>query len=481
VSGRGAGPAFAVTRLELLRFLLERRKDPLGALYRIHQAHPGIARLDSGGGTFFLLVEPAHLRHVLVDNARNYTKESLYKRFEPLAGRGLFTNDGPSWVRQRKLVQPSFQRDRLPQFSAMMLANAQALAGRWAERAARAGTAGEPVDVAQEMIDLALDIVVETLLGSESGPYRETLRTSFGTMIAGIEARSFSDRIVELVPFARRSARLKATVQTLPIGPNRIFDEALAKLDEVVFRLIADKRRALAAGDESKRDVVSLLLRARDENGVGMTDKQLRDEVVTVLLAGHETTASALSWTFLMLSRHPGIERRVVAEMNDALGDRDATQEGVMKLAYTVCVFDEVLRLYPPFWRLTRTAAADDVIDGCAIPAGATLILVPYFTHRLERIWPNPEGFDPERFLPEAVASRERASYISFGAGPRSCIGESFAMLEVLIILSTVLRRMTLSLVPGQTVAFDPRLSLRSKFPLWMRPALRTRDGATAA
>jgi cytochrome P450 len=456
--------------MELLQFLAGRRRDPLQALYKIHQAHPGIARLDTGGKTFFLLVEPPHLRHVLVDNARNYTKESLYKRFEPLAGRGLFTNDGAPWARQRKLVQPAFQRDRLAQFSTVMLENARALADRWA---ARAAASGEPVDVAQEMIDLALEIVVETLLGSEAGEYRETLSTSFGTMIAGIEARSFADRVVELVPFVRGSKRFKESVHALPIGPNRDFDAALAKLDEVVYRLIEDKRRALSEGDESKRDVVSLLLRARDENGAGMTDKQLRDEVVTVFLAGHETSASALSWTFLTLSRHPAIARQVVAEMDSALGSADATQAGVAKLVYTTRVFDEVLRLYPPFWRLTRTTAADDVIDGCAIPAGATIIMVPYFTHRLERIWDNPEGFDPDRFLPDRAAGRERMAYVPFGAGPRACIGESFGMLEILIILSTVLRRMTLSLVPGQTVAFDPRLSLRSKFPLWMRPVLR--------
>ncbi len=466
-----------LTRAELLRFLVERRRDPLHALHRIHRAHPGIARLDTGGTVFFLVVEPNHLRHILVDNARNYTKESLYKRFEPLAGLGLFTNDGAPWARQRKLVQPAFQRERLAQFSTVMLDNARALADRWS---ARAAANGEPVDVAQEMIDLALDIVVETLLGSEAGKYSETLRTSFGTMIAGIEARSFTDRLVELVPLARRSTRLKASLHTMPIGPNRQFSSALAKLDEVVYRLIEGKRRTLAAGDESKRDVVSLLLRSRDENGAGMTDKQLRDEVVTIFLAGHETSASALAWTFLVLSRHPDVARRVVAEMDAVLGDRDATQSGVAKLEYTTRAFDEVMRLFPPFWRLTRTATAADTIDGCEIPAGATIIMVPYFTHRLERIWENPEGFDPDRFLPERAAARERMAYVPFGAGPRQCVGESFAMLEVLIILSTVLRRVSLSLVPGQTVAFDPRLSLRSRFPLWMRPAVREarRSGA---
>jgi cytochrome P450 len=472
-SGR-ASPVTRVTRKELLRFLVERTRDPLHALYKIHRAHPGIARLDTGGGTFFLIVEPAHLRQILVDNARNYTKESLYTRFEPLAGRGLFTNDGASWARQRKLVQPAFQRDRLAQFSTVMLANARALSDRWA---ARAAAAGEPVDVAQEMIDLALDIVVETLLGAEAGEYRETLRTSFGTMIAGIEARSFADRIVELVPLVRSSKRLKAVVYAMPIGPNRDFEAALEKLDAVVYRMIEDKRRAIAAGDGSKRDVVSLLLRARDEDNVGMTDKQLRDEVVTVFLAGHETSASALSWTFLTLSRYPDVARRVVAEMDGVLADRDATPDSAVKLPYTTRMFDEVLRLFPPFWRLTRTAAAADTIDGCEIPARATIIMVPYFTHRLERIWDNPEGFDPDRFLPERVAARERLAYVPWGAGPRACIGESFGMLEVLIILSTVLRRMTLSLVPGQTIAFDPRLSLRSRFPLWMRPALRDRSG----
>ncbi len=456
--------------MELLRFLAERRRDPLSALYRLHRAHPGLARLDTGAGTFFMLVEPTHLRHVLVDNARNYTKESLQKRFEPLAGLGLFTNDGAPWARQRKLVQPAFQRDRLAEFSGVMLENARALADRWV---ANATASGEPIDIAQSMVDLTLDIVVETLLGSDAGPYRETLRTSFGTMIAGLEARSFADRIVDLVPIARRSPKLRRAVHALPIGPNRNFDKSLAELDSVVYRLIEDKRRALAAGDTSKRDVVSLLLRARDDENTGMTDKQLRDEVVTVFLAGHETSASALGWTFMVLAQQAEVEQRAVAEMRAVLGDGDATQSGVAKLAYTARAFDEVLRIYPPFWRLTRTCVADDVIDGCPIPARSTIVMVPYFTHRLERIWEDSERYDPDRFLPERVAARERLAYVPWGAGPRSCIGESFAMLEILIILSTVLRRVKLTLVPGQTIAFDPRLSLRSKHPIWMRPSLR--------
>jgi cytochrome P450 len=460
-----------LTRGELVRFLAERRRDPLRALQRIHQAHPGLSRLDTGAGTFFLLVEPNHLRHVLVDNARNYTKGSLQKRFEPLAGRGLFVNDGASWARQRKLVQPAFQRDRLPQFSTVMLENARKLTETWV---ARATSSQEPVDVAQAMIDLALDVVVETLLGSEAGPYRETLRSSFGTMIAGIEMRSFADRLVDLVPVARRSPGLRSAIHRMPIGPNRDFERALVELDEVVYRLIADKRRAMAAGEGPQRDVVSLLLRALDDDKTGMTDKQLRDEVITVFLAGHETSASALSWTFLCLSQHPEIERRAVAEMRSVLGDKDATPSGVAQLAYTARVFDEVVRLYPPFWRLTRTCVEDDVIDGYPIPAASTVIMVPYFTHRLERCWDNPEGFDPDRFLPERSVGRERMAYVPWGAGPRSCIGESFAMLEILIILSTTLRRVRLSLLPGQTIAFDPRLSLRSKHPIWMRPHLRT-------
>jgi cytochrome P450 len=297
-------------------------------------------------------------------------------------------------------------------------------------------------------------------------------------MIAGLEARSLSDRLFELVPLVRKSKRLKESLHKLPIGPNRDFDDALVKLDEVVYRLIEDKRRAMAAGDDSKRDAVSLLLRAKDENGAGMTDKQLRDEVVAIFLAGHETSASSLSWTFMMLSKHPSIERQVAEEIRTVLGDRDATQEGVARLTYTQRVFDEVLRLYPPFWRLTRAATEADTIDGVPIPAGAVLIMVPYFTHRLERIWENPEGFDPDRFLPERSAGRDRFAFVPFGAGPRQCVGESFAMLEVLIILSTVLRRLTLSLVPGQTVVFDPRLSLRSANPLWMRPSLRAARAA---
>jgi cytochrome P450 len=450
---------------------MERRRDPLKALERLHRKHPGIARLDTGVGTFFLLVEPAHLRHVLVDNARNFTKETLQKRLAPVFGRGLFTNDGPSWARQRKLVQPAFHRERLVEFSEIMLEKAQALADRWAKRAAESG---EPVDVGAAMTDLTLDVAVETLLGSDAATDRELVARCVATLIAGFESRSFADRLIDLVPLVRHSPRVRAALQRVPTGSNLSFAEALEKLDGVVYRIIAEKRRRLRTDATPERDVVSLLLRALDEEKVGMTDQQVRDEVMTLILTGHETSAWALSWTFVALSHHPEVDGRVAAEVRERLGGSPATAAGVARLEYTARVVDEALRLYTPIWRLSRTCVKDDVIDGCPIPAGSTLIFVPYFTHRLERIWHDPERFDPDRFLPERVATRERMAHVPFGAGPRSCIGESFAMLEILIILSTVLRRVRLSLVPGERIELDTGLSLRSKKPLWMRPALRT-------
>ena len=275
-------------------------------------------------------------------------------------------------------------------------------------------------------------------------------------------------RVLEMLPVANRSTTLRDAVERVPTRTNRRFDAALAELDGVVYRLIEEKRHRVAGGARG-RDILSLLVRARDEEDTGMTDTQLRDEIMTTLLSGHETSAVALTWTFYLLSCHPEAGREIGDEVRSTLGDADPSAESAPLLLYTRRVFDEVLRLYPPIWRLTRTCVEDDTLGGHRVPAGATIVMVPYFTHRLERFWENPEGFDPDRFLPERFAKVERLAYIPFGAGARGCIGRDFAYLESLLILATAARRVRLSLVPGQVIAIDPRLSLRSKFPLMMR------------
>jgi cytochrome P450 len=452
------------TTREFFRFLVERRRDPLQALFALHKRHGELVHYATKRNAFFLVTSPADIRRILVENARNYSKDILYERMKHVMGRGLFTNnDADFWARQRKLVQPAYNREHLTSFAPLMLEHARGCAERWAERVAT----GEPIDVAAEMMRLTLDIVVETLLGSEAGAFRETVREGVATLIDGLEGRTTALRLLEMVPLASKSPALRKAVDQVPTATNRRFDAALAELDAIAYRLIEAKREAIAHGGGG-RDILSLLIRARDDANTGMTDQQLRDEVMTALLAGHETSASALTWTFLELSRHPEADQRM-------LGEGDATAESLPQLAYGRRVFEEVLRLYPPLWRISRTCVADDTLGGYAVPAGAVMLLAPYFTHRLERVWDNPEGFEPDRFLPERFAKIERLAYLPFGGGARACMGREFAYQESLIILATILRRVRLTLVPGQTIALDPRLTLRSKFPLFMRarPAAR--------
>jgi len=252
----------------------------------------------------------------------------------------------------------------------------------------------------------------------------------------------------------------------VPTPKNLRFRAALRALDRVVLSLIAERRRDGA----DRGDLLSMLLAARDEDtGEGLTDQQLRDEVMTLLLAGHETTAMGLSWTFYLLSLHPGARRALEKELDAApAGGNGAAAEDLHRLRYTRMVLDEALRLFPPAWVVTRSADADDEIGGFAIPAGSRVLVSPYVTHHDPALWDDPEGFDPERFAPEAQEGRPRYAYFPFGGGPHLCIGAGFAIMEATIVLATVGRRLRLDLEPGRPVAIDPLVTLRPKPGIWM-------------
>jgi cytochrome P450 len=245
---------------------------------------------------------------------------------------------------------------------------------------------------------------------------------------------------------------------TLPLPANRRFKRALGELDAVVYRIIVDRRHTRR--DEA--DLLSMFLSARDEEtGVGMTDRQLRDEVMTMLLAGHETTSLALSWTYYLLSRHPETERRITDEVDRVIGDRRPAFMHVDQLVYTRRVLEESLRLYPPAWGFSRLALGDDEIGGYRVPKGSIVFLIPFVIHRRPKLWPNPERFDPDRFALEHEAARPRFAYIPFGGGPRGCIGNQFAMLEAQLIVAAIAQRYRIELVPEQRIRPEPLITLR--------------------
>jgi len=343
-------------------------------------------------------------------------------------------------------MQPIFHQRRLEGFAVTIVEETQKMLERWEALA----NEGRTVNAAKEMKLLTQRIVVKTMFGAEVGAEEEKIARAFDTALLGINARS-------LMPqwFGR-----------LPISFNRRFKRALATLDEEVYRIIRQRRGGRGKGD----DLLAMLMETRDEEtGESMSDRQLRDEVVTIYLAGHETTANALSWIWYLLSTNSETARKTGEEVSCVLKGRLPGFEDLPTLVYTRMVIDETLRLYPPAWIVTRRAIEDDEIGGYRIPAGSRLMLSPYLTHRRPELWENPEAFEPERFASESTNGSQRYVYYPFGGGPRQCIGNNFALMEATLIVSTVMQRYRLDLIPGQEIKAQPRSTLGPRPGVWVR------------
>ena len=396
-----------------------------------------------------LLVHPDHVRHVLVDHHRNYDKQT--KGFDVLRlvlGNGLVTSEGDFWRRQRRIAQPAFHKDRIAGFGEVMVRAAEDTARRFGEVAKRGGT----LDVAAEMMRLTLRIAGETLLSTDVTGDADTVGTTVSLLLEEANSRILRPIDVPITWPTARNKKLRGAVETL---------------DRVVKRMIEDRRRATSRPN----DLLTMLMEARDEEtGEGMTDQQLRDEVLTIFLAGHETTANALNWTFYLLSKHPDVGRRLASELSSVLHGRSPDAADVPNLPYTTAVLKEAMRLYPPAWIIGRRAVEADVIDGFDIPRDSFVFVCPWVTHRHPDFFPNPEGFDPERFLPERAASVARYAYFPFGAGPRICIGQGFAMIEAALLLATLWQRFRLDLVPSHPVIPQPSITLRPRHGILARP-----------
>ncbi len=431
---------FAQLRRDSLRFMLD-AFDQCG----------DVARLRFGWVRGHLLAHPDHIRHVLQDHHKTYSKETRgFDKLRIVLGNGLLTSEGDFWLRQRRIMQPAFHKDRIRAFAEVMTRAAEEVAGRW-ERAARAGAVA---DVAQDMMRLTLHVVAETLLGTDVRAETDELGRAVTHVLQDVNART---RVLYDVP------------PEVPTRRNRALARRLAVLDTVVLRAVAEHR----AGKGRPGDLLNLLLEARDDDGQGMTDGQIRDEVMTIFLAGHETTANALAWTFHLLSLHPGIDRAMADEIQGVLGGRVPTPEDVPRLEYTTRVIKESMRLYPPAWILGRLAEQDDEIAGVAVPRGTLVFASPYVTHRHPDIWPNPEGFDPDRFTHEREASRARFAYFPFGGGPRICIGQAFAMMEAVLVVATLVQRARPEHLPGHQAVPQPLITLRPRGGLPMRMRMR--------
>lgn len=445
------------------------RDGPHAFLLKIAQVYGPILRYPVGPPigprlAFYLVCDPAGVKHVLQDNHKNYNKDTFqYNLLSTITGKGLLTSDGDLWLRQRRLAQPAFHRARIHSFAPTMSAITQKMLARWGRHTA----SGEPLDVAAEMMHVALQIVGATLLSIEIGGQADTLAQATLVVLDHIVHRA---RTFGIVP------------EWLPTRGNRQHKAAMRTLERAVYETIAARRPtpptplpAREGGVEhpshgrGEVDLLAMFMAARDpETGQGMTEQQLRDEVITTVIAGHETVASALAWTWHLLAQNPEAEARLHAELAEVLGGRPVTADDLARLPYTQAVFEEALRLYPPAWIITRRALADDEVCGYRIPAGSLVVTSPYVTHHLPQYWDDPEAFRPERFLPEKAAERPRFAFYPFGGGPRLCIGNQFAMVEAGIIIASVAQRYRLRPVAGHPVEAEPGVTLRPRHGLLM-------------
>jgi cytochrome P450 len=398
----------------------------------------------------YALYHPDHVKQVLQENHRNYNKAFFNMKVissSSLFGNGLFTNDGESWLHQRRLMQPSFHRKRLASFGSPMTEATVAMLERW-QRTAPSDT---PLDIPVEMMRLTQRIVGLALFTIDLSDEVDTVGRTF----------------TAIGPLLSKYANLPFPPLWVPTPRNRRVQAGVNTLNTVVYAIINERRKRPV--DTNTGDLLSMLLSARDEEtGEGMSDQQLRDEVMTLLLAGHETTATALTWTWYLLSQHPEVERRLHAELDTVLGGQLPTVEHLDVLPYTRMVIQEAMRLYPPVFGFSRHAISEDEIGGYRIRANSVIFVSQYCTHRHPAFWEEPEVFDPERFTEERSAGRPRFAYFPFGGGPRQCIGSAFALMEAQLVLATVAQRYALRLVPGHPVEPQVLLTMRPRYGLLM-------------
>jgi cytochrome P450 len=422
-------------------------RNPIELIVSSWRRFGDVSKIKAGLNTAHLVVHPDDVKHVLVDNSRNYVRDEVaFRELERLLGEGLLTTDGEAWRRKRRIMQPAFHVQKIHAMATDMAAVTSTILASWKAVADNKLS----IDIAAEMGRLTLQIAGRALFHTDT----ESDQTAFGIALP-----------ILLRHMAHRARAVIRLPEAIPTAGNRRFRDALDRLNAIVRSTIEDRRRAPAG----HHDVLSLLMDAQDEEtGKGLSDEELRTEVLTLFIAGQETSATGLSWTFYQLSKNPLAARELHAEVDRVLCGRNPTIEDIPKLTYTKAVIEESMRLYPPAWLLFRKAIGEDRVSDHVLPAGSTVWLSPYLTHRHPAFWKNPEGFDPTRFLPEQSAGRHPFAYLPFGGGPRKCIGFAFAMLEMQIALAMITQAYRLELVPGYQPEIEAGFTLRPRDGIWM-------------
>ncbi len=450
-SESGQRRAIAVTKLRQTPSLMRKLwTDRLAMLSDAAAEYGDAVRFRMGPKSLYYFNHPDHAKYVLADNAANYHKGIGLTEARRLIGDGLLTSEGDLWRQQRRTIQPAFRRDRLAGFAGLIVDEASALVKRLE---AKIDTG--PVNVVQEMTRLTLGVLGKTLLDADLSAFFNL----------GEEFEVAQDQAMfEMVT-------LRMLPIWLPIPRHRRFHAALGELENAAMDLVDGREKHTRPGAD---DMITRLLNAyKDEPDENLRRRRLRDELLTILLAGHETTASTLSWAWYLIDKNPEVGERLRAEAAEVLGDRLPVLDDLNRLPYTTMVIQETMRLYPPVWGLTRRALADDEVDGFRVPAGADVMISPYTLHRHPAFWPEPDKFDPLRFEQDANADvSHRYAYIPFGAGPRVCVGSHLGMMEATFVAIMVARRFRLALQPGHQVRGEAMLSLRVQggLPMLVKP-----------
>jgi len=421
-------------------------RNPLQFLTNTVRQYGEVVHLGAmGPQQLYLVAHPDHVKYILQENNQNYTKGENFKAIKLIIGDGLAVNEGEAWRRERRLMQPTFHRQRVGALVNLMTQTISQMLDNW-----RTIEPGKPLDVFAQMMQLAQTILLKSLFSINSSDEINDLNQAWDTAYEYLSSQLWA---VFKLPL------------WVPTPKNRRFQQAMQTLDTAVYRIIQERRQSNNVPD----DLLSMLMDAYDEeSGQGLSDKQLRDEIMAIFTGGFETSAAVLSWTWYLLSQHPNVERQLQEELVRVLGGRTPTLEDLPNLKYTRMVLEESMRLYPGAWVFTRTNLHDDEIGGYHIPAHSVIMISPYVTHRLPAFWENPEDFNPERFTKEKVASRPRYAYYPFGGGPRQCIGEIFAMTEMQLIIAIVAQQYRLHLVPGHPVEEEPMFTLRPRHGIQM-------------
>jgi cytochrome P450 len=415
----------------------EFKGDPLNFLTRCKREFGGYVPFRAGPFPFVLISEPDLIHEVLVSKSQNFIKDLAIRNNHDFFGNGLLSSEGDYWRRQRKLASPSFSPSRLEQYTTSMLDIVRERLSKW--------TDGQTVEIQSEMMYWTFAIAVRTLFDADLSAEGE-----LGEALT--EAQHYlSERLDNLV--------LLMLPEWVPFPANVRLHEAIKKIDGFIYRMI-EERRGFTTG---RKDLLSTLLDVRDDDGTGMTDQQIRDEVFTLFFAGHETTAVTMSWVLHLLSEHPRVEQRLLDELTTVLGDREPTPADAMKLEYTYQVIREAMRIRPPVWMIGREPAADCEIGGYPVEKGTAILMSQWVNHHDEKYFENPEQFSPERWTNEFTSRLPKFAYYPFGGGPRICIGNNFALLETILLLASILRSFHLESVPGQQIEMVPAVTLRPR------------------